>query len=128
MATMESMARFGAGEVAVTVPTSQYGDAPRTVAFCAPILLGESDLVAALWLAENLTADELTDLDCVRDLVTDAFVNDGLEAVDEARCEIADLAPGTAGYAWLLQLQAAVRTAFAPVLSAPVGHALAGVA
>lgn len=131
MAGLVSTARFGAGELSVTFPTSQwYGDAPRTIAFCAPIQLNEADLVAALWVhaESDIKPDALTDLDNVRDLVADAIVNWGLVELGNARATLEDLVPGTVEHAWLQQVQAAVRAAFASVLAAPAGRAFVGVA
>jgi hypothetical protein len=118
------------GPVAVAFEGSLYGPTERTIEFVAPVRLGEVDLVAALWRCtpEGLSADELANPQVVRELVVDTIVNAGLDEVDEARAQVADVVPGTGEHAWLQQLQAAVRRAFAPVLSAPAGRALVGVA
>src|SRR5262245_29407510 len=127
MAMLESTARFGAAEV--KVGTCQSGDAPRLVAFCAPVQLGECDLVAALWLATSngVAVEELADDVNVRAWVADAIVNSGLSEIEDAYFEVGGLAPGADGYAWLQEIRAAVRRAFAPVLVS-AGRALVGVA
>lgn len=108
-------ARFG--PMAVTFEGSLYdGRLPRVIEFAAPMQLGEADLVAAMWLATP-NPEDLVDPEFVREFVADTIVNSGLDEVDEARCEIAELVPGTAEYAWSQQIQAAVRRAFASVLA-----------
>lgn len=130
MTTMESTACFGADEVAVTFPTSQYGGAARSIAFYAPIQLSEDDLVAALWVATSngSTVEELANLAAVRTWVADAIVNVGLEEIDEARHVVADLVPGTEDHAWLQEVQGAVRRAFSSVLPGPARRTLVGAA
>lgn len=119
-------ARFG--ELSVGFGMSLYDQVPRTIAFCAPVQLCEGDLVAALWLATSNLADaaELADMCRVRELVTGAIVNVGLEEVNNARHEVADVVPGTDAHAWVLACEAAVHAAFAPALTDSA--ALAGVA
>jgi hypothetical protein len=119
LVTTQTTARFG--HLLVTVATSQYGDVPRTIAFTAPVQLSENDLWAALWHAAGAGEDraDLEDLDYVREIVADAIVNSGLEALDTARGEIAALRPGTADHRWALELREIVRRAFDLVLPVP---------
>lgn len=126
MALPVSTARFGTGEVAVAFEIFQHGE----IAFCAPVQLSEVDLVAALWLATShgVAAQELADPTEVRIWVADALVNSGLDAVNDARYEVARVVPGTEDHAWLQQIQGAVRRAFGPVLPGPARRTLVGVA
>jgi hypothetical protein len=125
------MATAQFGQLAVEFEACQaYGDATRTVAFCAPIQLSEVDLVAALWVhvEADVEPQALSDLGYVRDLVADAIVNWGLAELAEARIKLAGLVAGTAEHARSQRVRTAVRAAFAPVLAAPAGRALVGVA
>lgn len=109
------------GQLAAEFVTAQYDGGPRTIAFTAPLRVGEDDLVAALWrhAAVGMAADELEDLDAVRELVADQLVNGGLDAVAESLIELSKLRPGTEEYAWLQEVRQFVRGAFTAELGAP---------
>lgn len=115
-------ARFGPTPVEFE-GTLYDGQITRTISFAAPMELGEADLVAALWLATcegGLTAEDMAaDPLLVRQLATEAIVNDGLDQVHDARVTVAGLPPDSVEHAWAQQLVAAVRGAFASVLARP---------
>lgn len=113
------MATADFGGMAVEFPTSQETQVQRTITFHTPIQLGEDDLVAALWRFSQmggLDADELADPDAVREIAADQVVNAGLEEINEAHHRVCRIRPGSEDDAWLQEIRAAVRRAFAPVL------------
>jgi hypothetical protein len=109
------------GPMAVQFQTAQYEPEPRTVAFAAPVRVSEEELVAAVFRCAEvgLAAEDLADLDYVRELVSDQFVNGGLDEINEARVRAGNLTPGSWWHGYLQEIRQAVRLAFAPVLTRP---------
>ncbi|NIJ09896.1 hypothetical protein FHU38_000240 [Saccharomonospora amisosensis] len=116
MAKIMTTARFG--PQTVRVQAAQYDGGPRTVAFSAPLRLSEDDMVAALFRAAEigLEADELDDLEFVREMVADQVINAGLDQINEAYARMCALEPGTVMHEFTNAMRQAVRRAFAPAL------------
>ncbi|MEU0508827.1 MULTISPECIES: hypothetical protein [Amycolatopsis] len=113
------------GQMAVQVQTSQYGEQPRTTAFSAPLRLSEEEMVGALFRCAEvgLTADELDDLEYVRECVAGQVINAGLDEINEACARMANLTPDSEWADFVPELRTAVRRAFAldiPVPRKPV--------
>ena len=91
---------------------------PVLVMVSAPVPLSVQDVAATLFFCPAVTYEELADDEFVRQLVADSVVYAGSAGLEAARCEAAQVDPGTGAAAFLAYCRARAAAVFTPTRAA----------